>query len=151
MIQHLHENSTAGSFVCRRHPCFIWIRFAGKDKKTLGETFFGKPPYLPAPAASLFMKMKGFHPDRSSRGNRIITVRAPGMAAGDTAECQPKSFEGAMDLDRFNGIDRTGGDMAAGSREERGNGIFIKIDQSQEHPAQHFHHPTDDTRHKQLF
>ena len=92
-------------------------------------------PTLFASAASLFMKMKGFHPDRSCRRNRIITVRAPGMAAGNTAECQPKPFEGAMDLDRFNGIDRTGGDMAAGSREERGNGIFIKIDESQKHPA----------------
>jgi len=52
-----------------------------------------------------------------------------------------------MDFDGLQSIFRTGGNMPARRRSERRNGIFVKIDREQKHPAKHLHQKSGNTLH----
>jgi len=54
---------------------------------------------------------------------------------GNPLGSQPESPEWTMNLDGFNGIGRTGGNVPAGCRGIRGNGIFIDINRNKNNPA----------------
>lgn len=61
------------------------------------------------------------------RRNRIVTFTSPGMAACNSFCSQPKTFNGAMYLQRFYHIMRTGRFVAAVFREDGRDKPLIKF------------------------
>ena len=49
---------------------------------------------------------------------------------------QPETHERPVNFYRLNGIGGTGGNMPAGGRCQRGNGIFVKVDRDQQDPGE---------------
>lgn len=58
----------------------------------------------------------------------IETTRIAGMAAQNALDGEPEPFDGAMHLDGFYGVGRTGGVEAAAGRIKRRDAALIKPD-----------------------
>ncbi len=61
------------------------------------------------------------------RRNRIVTFTSPGMAACNSFGSQPKTFNGAVNLKRFNHIMRARGFVPAVFWQNRGNEPLIEF------------------------
>jgi len=70
--------------------------------------------------------------------DRIIPGGAPGMAAKHPPHPQIGAFEWTVNLDGLDHVGGTGGDMAARCRSQWRDGIFVKIDQSENRIAKQF-------------
>jgi hypothetical protein len=62
----------------------------------------------------------------------------------DPVGSQQKSFDGPVNFYRFNGILRTGRNMAAGGRGQRRYGCAVKINRQQQHLNKYPSDPSDD-------
>lgn len=74
---------------------------------------------------------------RISSGNRVETTAAPGMAANNSSQAKPASFDGTVLFQCFNRIGRATGFVAARTREMRGNNELIAAHQRHEEFCQH--------------
>ena len=65
-------------------------------------------------------------------GNWVITAGMPGVAACDALEREPTAVPGAVFVDRFRGIFRTGRKKAATWPEQRTQAVAISLDQEKQ-------------------
>ena len=98
-------------------------------------TWSEAPPYDKCPIAAC-----------DDLGHGIVAGAAPGVAAEDTLEGKPETFEGTVLAEGFKGVLGTGWSVAAGRGSERGDAQLVELYQqykwSDEYFLEHSHHLT---------
>lgn len=78
--------------------------------------------------------------------HRVVAAASPGVTTQYAANGEIKSFDGAIFLQRFDGVLRTGGGEAACRRCKRGDASLIKSDRSDEQTRKKFFHDSKSMR-----
>ena len=78
--------------------------------------------------------------------HRVVTASSPRVTTQYAANGEVKSFDGAIFLQRFDGVLRTSGSEAACRRRKRGDASLIKSDGSDEQTRKKFFHDSKSMR-----